>query len=51
MVTGILNRPKAFALFNWDMSLCTSSSVVALSSYFWESFQKVYMNQEWFLTN
>ena len=31
MVTGILNGPKAFPLFNSDMSLCTSSSLVALS--------------------
>ena len=31
MVTGILNGPKAFPLFNWHMSLCTSSSLVALS--------------------
>ena len=25
MVTGILNGRTAFPLFNWDMSLCTSS--------------------------
>ena len=31
MVTGILNGPKAFPLLNSDMSLCTSSSLVALS--------------------
>ena len=31
IVTGIINRPKAFPLFNWDMSLFTSSSQVALS--------------------
>ena len=31
IVTGILNGPKAFPLLNWDMSLCTSSSLVALS--------------------
>ena len=30
MVTGIINGPKAFPLFNWEMSLCTSSSLVAL---------------------
>ena len=31
IVTGILNGPKAFPLLNWDMSLCTLSSLVALS--------------------
>ena len=31
IVTGILNGPKAFHLLNWDMSLCTLSSLVALS--------------------
>ena len=31
IVTGIINRPKAFPLFNWDISLFTSSSQVALS--------------------
>ena len=31
VVSGILNGPKAFPLFNWDMSLCVSSSLVALS--------------------
>ena len=31
MTTGILNGPKASSLLNWDMSLCTSSSLVALS--------------------
>ena len=30
IVTGILNGPKAFPSLNWDMSLCTLSSLVAL---------------------
>ena len=31
MVTGILNGPKAFPLFNLDLSLCTSYSLLGLS--------------------
>ena len=31
IVTGILNRPKAFRIFDWDISLCTSPPVVGLS--------------------
>ena len=33
-MTGILNGhdgPKTFPLFNWDIGLCTSSSLVGLS--------------------
>ena len=31
IVTGILSVPKAFLLFNWDISLCASSSLVGFS--------------------
>ena len=31
IVTGILNGPKAFLLFNRDISLCSSSLLPALS--------------------
>ena len=45
IVTGILNGPKAFPLFNWDISLCTSSSLVALSrNEFNELFLKRFLN-------
>ena len=45
MVTGILHGPKAFPLFNWDISLCTSSSLVALRrNEFNELFLRKFLN-------
>ena len=45
IVTGILNGPKAFPLFNWDISLCTSSSLVGLSrNEFSELFFRKFLN-------
>ena len=45
VVTEILNGPKAFPLFNWDMSLCTPSSLVALSrNEFNELFLRKFLN-------
>ena len=44
IVIGILDRPQAFCLLNWYMSLCASSLQVPLSrneflmTYSWESF-------------
>ena len=44
MVTGILNEPKAFSLFNWYVSVCTSSSVVALSR---NGFNELFFRNFW----
>ena len=41
----IFNGPKAFPLFNWDMNLCTSSSLVALGrNEFNELFLRKFLN-------
>ena len=44
MVTGILNETKAFSLFNWYVSVCTSSSVVALSR---NGFNELFFRNFW----
>ena len=44
MVTGILNEPKAFSLFNWSVSVCTSSSLVALSR---NGFNELFFRNFW----
>ena len=46
IVTGILNKPKAFPLLSWDTSyICTSSSLVGLSkNEFNEIFLRKFLN-------